>query len=57
MEHRDAVDNRKDAAVAAEDSVLNLVSAAAVVERVDQREPSAAVRAAEYVEDVNQHVG
>ena len=41
--------------MAAEDAVVELVGGAAVEQRVDQREPSAAVRTAEDLERLNLH--
>src|SRR6185503_15337808 len=55
VEDRDAVDDREDAAVAAEDAVVNLLGRAAMEQRLDEREPSATVRAAEELERVNPH--
>ena len=55
VQHRDAVDDGKDTAVAAENAVVNLVGAAAVKQRVDERQPAAAVRAAEDLERLSQH--
>jgi hypothetical protein len=49
MQHGNAVDERKDAAVTTEDAVMNLVAAAPVEQRVDEREPAAAVGTAKDV--------
>src|SRR5262245_32959903 len=55
MQDRDAVHDWKDAAMASEDAVLNLVAALAMEQRVDEREPSAAVRAAEEIQRLRVH--
>ena len=47
MQHRDAVDDRENAALAAEDAVLNLIAAAAMKQRCHQLQPAAAVRTAQ----------
>ena len=46
VQNRDSGDDRKDAAMAAEDPVLDFVAADLIEERGDEREPAAAVRAA-----------
>src|SRR5262245_58401938 len=55
MQDRDAVHDREDAAMASEDAVLNLVTVSAMEERVDEREASAAVRAAEQIQRLTVH--
>ena len=50
-------DDRKDAAMAAEDPVLDVVAADLIEERGDERESAAAVRAAEQVERFGVHGG
>ena len=57
MQDRYAGDDREDAAMAAEDPVLDLVAADLIEERGDEREPAAAVRAAQEVECLDVHGG
>src|SRR4029077_12032032 len=47
MQNGNAVDDRKNAALAAEDAVLNLIAAAAMKQRRHQLQPAAAVRTAQ----------
>ena len=47
MQNRDAIDDREDAALAAEDAVLNLIAAAAMKQRCHQVQPTAAVGTAQ----------
>ena len=52
---RDAVDDREDAALAAENAVLNVIAIAPMEHRRDEVEAAAAVRAPEDVERGNVH--
>ena len=52
VQDRDAVDDREDAAVAAEDAVLDFVAVSAVEQGGDQVEAAAAIGAPEKVERV-----
>ena len=58
MHDRDAVDNREDAALAAENAILNVIAIAPMEHRRDEVETAAAVRAPEDVEggDVHQNL-
>ena len=55
VEHRNAVHDREDAAVAAENSVADVVGARAVKHRSDRLEPAAAVRTSQDVEGRRVH--
>src|SRR5439155_10423765 len=56
VQHWDAVNDREDAAVAAENPVADLVAAAAVKQRLDQLQRSAAVRTSEDLEQFQVHI-
>jgi hypothetical protein len=43
MQNRDAVDDREDAALTAEDAVLNVITAATMEQGCDQLQPSTTV--------------
>jgi hypothetical protein len=47
MQNRDAVDDRENSSLAAEDAVLNLIAGAAMKQRCHQVQPAAAVRTAQ----------
>ena len=55
MHDRDAVDNREDAALAAENAVLNVIAIAPMEHRRHEVETAAAVRAPEDVERGHVH--
>ncbi len=49
VQHRNAVNDGEDAAMAAEDAVLQVIVASRMEERVDERQPATAVGTTEEV--------
>src|SRR5262249_43787661 len=55
MQHRNAVDDREDATLASEDSVVNLIRDRPMEHRADQFEPCPAKRAPQNIEQFDVH--